>query len=261
MKPWYQSPDGTVQLFLGDCREILPVVAPPSPNVLVLGDVPYGVKERTKRATAGRGKPMGGKGSVFAAKNPSLIASRDWPSIVADDIAFDASWLLGYPRLLLWGANHYLVPPSPSWIVWDKRDGGTADDNADCEVAWTNLGGPIRRFGHTWRGVCRASERGEEHLHPTQKPEAFYRWLFAGRGRGKPIVNPGDLIVVPYAGSGPEIPPAMELGLSVIAIDVEEEYLETIVKHRIEPAIARGKQIDLWAPREPAASQSTLFDL
>lgn len=91
-----------------------------------------------------------------------------------------------------------------------------------------------------WRGVCRASETGAKHLAPTQKPEALSAWILDGRGgRMKPLVGDIDAILVPYAGSGPEVVPALDRGLEVIACDVDAGYLDTIVTERIEPWIRR----------------------
>lgn len=254
-RPYYQSPDGMITLFLGDCREILPLVAPSSDDVIVLADPPYGVNYKPER-----GGVMARRSSGNNIKAPRGVPNRHWSPVIGDAERFSATHLLAYERLLIWGWNHFgdLMPPTPSAIVWDKRAGSDSDDGADGEIAWTNLGGVARIFRHLWRGTCRASETGIEHLHPTQKPEAFYRWLFAGRGRGKPIVNPGDLVVSPYLGSGPEIAPTMELGLKFIGIDVEHEYLDTAIKHRIEPALARGRQLDIWAPKPKREEQLDL---
>lgn len=253
--PYYESPPDApsrVRLYLGDCRDILPLVAPPSKKVIVLADPPYGVNERTARARAGRGKRQN--------LNDGALASKDWKRVAGDRDAFNPSHLLIYPRLVAWGWNHFgdKMPPTPSLIVWDKRAGTDSDDNADGEAAWTNLGGPLRIFRHLWRGCLRSSERQEEHLHPTQKPEAFYRWLFAGRGRGKPTVNPGDIVVSPYLGSGPEIGPSTELGLDFIGVDVDRDYLDTAIEYRIEPALKAGKQLDIWKPK-PRHIQTSLF--
>lgn len=260
--PYYETPadaPSRVRLYHGDCREILPLVAPPSLRVLVLADPVYGVGHTTRinRAGVNGAKRIGGGRVAKSGKN------RVWSALFEDDRPFDPSHLLAYPRLLVWGWNHFAdrMPCTPSTIVWWKRAGSEPDDGSDFEEAWTNLGGPARLFPHCWRGVCRASEGSAPPLHPTQKPVAFYRWLFAGRGRGKPVVAPGDLIVVPYLGSGPEIPAAMELGLDVVGIDVEREYLDTTIKHRIEPALERGRQVDIWARKPPSAEQRELFAL
>lgn len=260
-KPYYETPPDApsrVRLYHGDCRELMPIVAAPSKQVIVLADGPYnarGKAEVTDRKARKRGAIQG---TSTLANRP---AQKDWAPIHDDDRPFDPSFLMVYERLLLWGADHFCsrLPDDGSWIVWDKR-AGNQDDGSDCELAWTNLGGPRRVFWqHIWRGTCRASETGTDHLHPTQKPEAFYRWLYAGRGRGKPIVSAGDLIAVPYAGSGPEVAPAMELGLEVVAFDVVREYLDTIIKHRIEPALKRGRQVKLFDAPVAKEEQVALF--
>jgi site-specific DNA-methyltransferase (adenine-specific)/modification methylase len=256
MTPYYQSPDGKITLYLGDCREILPVVAPPSDNMIVLADPPYGVGHtRNINRASVDGEIRKGPGRLKTGKN------RVWSSLHADDESFDPTHLLAYQRCLVWGWNHFsaCLPPTPSLVLWDKREAFGADDGADGEAAWSNLGGPLRIFRHFWRGALRASEKNDgPHVHPTQKPEAFYRWLFAGRGRGKPIVNPGDIVVSPYLGSGPEIAPTMELGLTFIGIDIEPKFLDTAIKHRIEPALARAKQLDIWAPKPKREEQLAL---
>ena len=183
---------------------------------LVHADPMYGVGERTKRASNGRG---------FSKTRPG-VPSRDWPAIHGDDRPFCPSPLLDLKRpTILWGANHYgKVPGSPSWIFWDKRDGTTANDNADGELAWTNLGGPLRTFRHLWNGLCRASEAGEIVLGPCQKPIALSSYVFT---RAK--LRPGDLVFVPYLGSGPDLPAAVAMGLRVIACDVERWCCDTAI--------------------------------
>jgi site-specific DNA-methyltransferase (adenine-specific)/modification methylase len=81
----------------------------------------------------------------------------------------------------LWGADHYYhqLPPAGAWLVWDKRDGSTSDDHADCEMAWTNIPGPARLWSQKWRGVIRAGEENVVHgpkCHPAQKPAALMQW-------------------------------------------------------------------------------------
>lgn len=187
MRPYYEA-DG-VTIFHGDCREVLPALDPLEP-ALVLTDPPYGVRERTDRASKGRGSEPGRTTSTLGGGRQQLCPSNDFPPVYGDDEPFDPAHLLHYRRLILWGANHYAerLPPSPSWIVWDKLAGLSTskrhiglDDNGDVELAWSNLGGPARLIPHRWKGLVRASERGERVQHPTQKPVALMAGLIAWR--------------------------------------------------------------------------------
>lgn len=211
MTPYYA--DGLVTIWHGDCREVLPTLEPG----LILADPPYGVNERTARNKAGRGSPNG----------YALMPARDFAPIHGDDEPFDPTHLLAYPRLILWGANHYAdrLPPSPSWIVWDKLDRLTSkrdvgfNDNGDAELAWSNLGGPVRLIPHRWMGLIRETEK-ERHLHPTQKPVAVMSALIRGFARE------GETIIAPYMGSGPELVAAKALGRRSVGIEIDERYCE-----------------------------------
>lgn len=219
MKPYYE--DSLVTLWHGDCRELLPVVAPVGSVSLVLTDPQYGVSERTDRLSKGRSNAT-----------PSL----DFPPVHDDDKPFDPSHLLAYPRLVLWGANYYSprLPESSSWIVWDKRDGTTSDDNADCELAWTNLGGPARLFRHLWRGMIKASERGEQRQHPTQKPVALFAWIISQHTQA------GDVVLDPYVGSGPTLRAAKDLRRKAIGIEIEERYCEIAAQRLTQEVLELG---------------------
>lgn len=253
MKPYYESPPRMprVRLFLGDSPEIVPIVATPSKRLLVHADPPYG-KKHTRGIS--RSKKEGSARQAGVKIGGGRPKNRAWKEIRGDAEPFDPTWLLAYPRLVLWGADHYCarLPDDGSWIVWDKREDSGQDDGSDNELAWSNLGGARRTFRHLWRGVCRASETGVKHLAPTQKPEALVGWILDGRGRAKPLVGEVDAMIVPYAGSGPEVVPALDRGLEVIACDVDAGYLDTIVTERIEPWIRRreaGRAIAALTPK------------
>ena len=235
MKPFYESP--SVTIYNARWEDVWPTLGlAPKDVALCWADPPYGVRERTRRKTAGRGinPSLPGQGK-------RLGMARDWAAIVGDDRPFDPAGLLRFPRLVLWGANHYAqqLPPSPSWWWWDKRAGTTPDDNADGELAWTNLGGPARQFSHLWRGLCQASEKahGGKRLHPTQKPAALCEWGFKRAGLKK-----GDLVFAPYLGSGPEVRAALNMGLRIIGCDVDAEYCQTVVDHRVALAAPKRGQ-------------------
>lgn len=231
MQPYYSTEDGSIRIFHARWEDVLAAgVFKPKDIALVHADPPYGVNERTDRKSKGRGNTYG----------CGIALPRDFPPVAGDDKPYSPQSILDLDRpTVLWGANHYagrFLSSSPSWLVWDKREGSGSDDNADGELAWTNLGGPARIFSHLWRGAMRASEHGVR-LHPTQKPEALSAWVFAHAMARKKLKR-GDTILVPYMGSGPDLRPAQAMGLRVIACEVAEEYCKTAINARLR-AVAK----------------------
>ena len=226
MTPYYQQ-DG-VTIYHGDCREIVPSLPVAE---LLISDPPYGMNERTMRASAGRGKTPD-------SRNFRYVQSRDWPAVHGDNEPFDPSPWLGYRKVVLFGGIHFAdrLPPSRAWIVWDKRDGTASDDNADCDFAWTNLRGPARLYSQLWRGICRSGEENVSTsgglVHPTQKPVALMRWVIA---RCKPAA--GDVILDPFMGSGTTLVAAKRSGVRSIGIEINEHYCEIAVKRLQQGAL------------------------
>lgn len=222
-----------VTLYLGDCREIVPSLAIKIDAVVT--DPPYGKRERTDRKSKGRDVP----GRL---KTTAAGWGKDWPPVHGDDEPFDPSPWLTYPKVVLFGANWIGgLPPASKWIVWDKRENTGPDDNADCELAWTNIGGPVRMHRQLWRGICRRGEEninyGEGRVHPTQKPIALMSFcLDACR------LKPGATVLDPYMGAGATGVAAVRKGLGFIGIEIEPLYFDTACR-RIEDAL---KQTDLF---------------
>lgn len=199
MKPYYQ--DNAVTIYHGDCREIAPTL---SVDVgAIVTDPPYGIGY----------KPAGGRGELYA--------RNEMAPVHGDDEPFDPTQWLAYPKVVLFGANHYAdrLPASSSWFVWDKRDGRRGNWFADCELVWSNTGGVARVFSHYWSGGITASERTRK-LHPTQKPVVVMRWLI------EHTTTEADVILDPYMGSGPTLRAAKDLGRRAIGIEIEERYCE-----------------------------------
>lgn len=171
-----------------------------------------------------------------------------WSDMVGADQDFDPSALLALDRpLIAWGANHYAskLPDSASWLIWDKRDQRVVNDQADCELAWTNLGGPARMFVYYWNGFSRESEIGK-HYHPTQKPEALCEFVF-GHAEKRKRLKRGDTVLIPYTGSFPDARPAIVRGYKVIACEVSREYCDTAVNARLR-AVAREESAEKLGP-------------
>lgn len=208
--PYYS--EAGITIYHGDCREILPRLRR---DLAIVGDPPYGMS----------------LGKISGIGRSKATRALDDYSVLGDGEPFDPSHLLGYPAIILWGGNHYAgrLPSARKWLVWDKREGGTSDDQADCELAWTNLAGPERLFAHRWRGMIKASERDERRVHPTQKPVALMAWCIGH--------VPDELQVCdPYMGSGTTLRAAKDLGRRAIGIELEERYCE-IAANRLRQGV------------------------
>ena len=209
MRPYYDH--AGITIYHGDCREVQAWRA----SDLVLADPPYGIDYRTS-----------------SSRSTGKAQSRDWEPVVGDAEPFDPGHLLDCDRLILFGANHYAdkLPPSSSWIVWDKLDGLEShreigfNDSSDCELAWSNIGGPARLVRYRWMGVCRRGVQSERRLHPTQKPVGMVGQLLAAYSKER------DCIGDPYMGSGTTLVAAKQLGRKAIGIEIEERYCEIAAK-------------------------------
>jgi len=188
VKPYWTSDDGAIVVYHARCEDVIASVLPVREVALVHADPVYGIGDHAHRPGQQEGRPRKNTTGVAVGK------ARAWRPLRGNDRSYDPSSLLALDRpSVLWGANHYSdkVPGSPSWIVWDKRDGTAPDDGSDAELAWTNLGGALRTFRHAWRGLARASETGTPH--------------------------------------GPDLYAAVAMGLRVIACDVERWCCDTAI--------------------------------
>jgi DNA modification methylase len=202
--PYYQ--DDYVTLYHADCREILPLLEPVD---LVLTDPPYGIGE-----AAGANKS---RNKLAVAKDYGV---SDWDDKPIDQDLINQ--LITQPAIIF-GGNYYSMPPSACWLVWDKHITG---DFADCELAWTNLPGAVRRINYLWNGMIK--QRPEQRWHPTQKPLDVMKWCIdqADTKLKKRV----ETILDPFAGSGTTLRAAKDMSRKAIGIEREEQYCEVAVK-------------------------------
>ena len=259
MVPYWTSTDGAIVVYCARWEDVVAAGCVDVPRVaLVHADPPYGLGMKHARKPEGvRYRP---KGSCLASGG----RGREWENVVGDDEPFDPAGLLALSRpSVLWGGNHFAsrLPDSAAWFLWDKRGDMEPNDGSDGEAAWTNIGGSLRIFRHHWRGVLRASEQDARHLHPTQKPVALSTWVFQ---RAK--IRRGDLVFVPYGGSGPDLPAARAAGLRVIACDVESWCCDTAIARLPDAPVevlARAKAFqrrEADAPKRAAEPVGPLFE-
>lgn len=198
-----------VDLYLGDCREILPTLGPID---AIVTDPPYGIGESSKKV-ASRGK---------------LAAPKDYGSFEWDKEpppAWVIEMLRGVSRYqIIFGGNYYALPPTSCWLVWDKKNG--SNDFADCELAWTNLPKAVRRIEWLWNGMIRKGSDLREH--PTQKPLGVMAWALDQL--------PADvgLVCDPFMGSGTTGIAALQKGVRFIGIEREPAYFDAACARLID---------------------------
>ena len=207
---------GDCRLILGDCTEILPLLAGVDACV---SDPPYGMNWDGKVTT---GKNGHGKAGVKA-KHYGV-------KILNDDKPFDPSPLLNFKKVILFGSNHYADKlPKGTTLVWVKRfDGGFGSFLSDAEIAWMKGGHGVYCFRDT-------SLMGQtfNRNHPTEKPVSLMQWC---------LEKTEGVIVDPYMGSGTTLVACAKMGRKGIGIELDEDYYNISVE-RVRKAY---EQTDLF---------------
>jgi len=200
-----------MELYHGDC--LIEMAKIPDGSVdLICTDPPYGIGK--EKATTGFTKKRGDFGGYgFDTK-----LSKDFFSEM-----FRVS-----KNQVIFGFQYYIpfFPETKEIWVWDKKTG--KNYFADGELAWTSYTGTTRIFQHQWCGCFKASERGADKLHPTQKPVALMEWCLRN-------TKEGDTILDPFMGSGTTGVACANTGRGFIGIELDKDYFK-IAEKRIKEA-------------------------
>ncbi len=194
---------------------------------LVFSDPPYGVS-------------IVGKNGKIGASN--LAANHSYAPVANDnttDVARAIYQMMVGTPMILWGGNYFteFLPASPCWLIWDKREGMTSNNFADCEMAWTSFDGPARIYRHLWSGMIRKGTDGDK-LHPTQKPVDLHTAILRDFSAG------AALVYDPCLGSGTTMVSAEQLGRRCYGIEIAEKYvavtLERMAAMGLEPRLCES---------------------
>lgn len=204
--PDWQSEDGTVQLYCGDCLDLLPLMEKGSVDAVVT-DPPYGILSESGSAATRRSG--GNKSSGVCGWDVSLSGGA--VSLVlgaADEVA-------------IWGGCHMPLPPTFGYLIWEKGCAGL--NFGEVEYCWTS-GRFAPRILH-----CRASGMDGGKVHPTQKPVEVMRWTIG-------FLHSPTIILDPFMGSGTTGVACVQLGRRFIGMEIEPKYFDIAVD-RIQTAI------------------------
>ncbi len=218
---------GNCTLYLGDCREIL---AKLDAVDAVVTDPPYGIGRSGKPKSTSR---QGGGHKGY----PDL----GWDSQRPDKQMFETILRMS-TTAIIWGGNYFadLLPAESKWLIWDKMQ---RLDQADVELAWSNIGGAARSFS------CSRAEIGRDGaVHPTQKPIRLMAWCLAQIPDALSILDP-------FMGAGSTGVACAISGRQFIGIEREGAYFDTACQ-RIRDAY---RQPDMFHEAASKPVQASIF--
>jgi DNA modification methylase len=207
---------GNATLYLGDCLEILPMIAPVNS---IVTDPPYGISFATDRGfSSWNGKEIAGDGSVWA-RDEALRLARAPAALVF------GTWKQPHPE-----GTHTV-------LIWDKGD---AAGMGDLAIPWKPNHEEIYVIGKQFEG--RRTTAILRHNNIT--------WESAGRAHpnAKPVSLMAELISKvkaagvcdPFMGSGSTGVACADLGREFVGIEIDPGYFDVACK-RIEAAYAQGR--------------------
>lgn len=167
---------------------------------LAIVDPPYG------GGSEGSIKRTGGK---WASKFGNKIESWD---LVPSSAYFRELFRVSKNQII-WGGNYFSLPPSKSFIIWDKVNISENFTMAMCEYAWSS-------FNVNAKIIRLLPQQYTARIHPTQKPVALYKWLLAN------YAKPGDRILDTHLGSGSSRIAAYDMGFDFVGIELDPDYFK-----------------------------------
>jgi len=189
----------TIQLYLGDCLDIMRTIPDKSVDA-VITDPPYG---------------------IGIASNPfrQKFNKKDWDSKPASsEMISEIQRVSRYQ--IIWGGNYFELQPSKGFIVWDKCQ-PVSFSSSMCEQAWTNHNKPAKLF--------RMDVKSYHKEHPTQKPVDLIKFCIA--------YLPDEVMTIldPFMGSGTTGVACVQTGRNFIGIEIDPTYY-AIAERRIAEA-------------------------
>jgi site-specific DNA-methyltransferase (adenine-specific) len=247
---------GDATLFLGDCRTIMPNLAPVDH---VISDPPYESIMHNAKSAAARRIRTDGRSELKAL---DFTAIDDMRQEIAEAVAnISHGWALlfcapeGVGR---WAdAINATKAKYKRACVWIKPDStpqlngqGPAMGAENFIAAWCGSGF-ARWNGGGKRGVYTylTNPSDRDGHHPTEKPWRLLADLV------KDFTNMGDTVLDPFMGSGTTGVACAKLGRKFIGIELDPAYFDTACR-RIEAAY---KQPDMFIQRPKPPIQEKMF--
>jgi len=188
---------GNCELHNIDCMQLMNKY-PDNYFDLAIVDPPYGIDINS----SGRLGHYGGK-------------NKKWDNEPPKQEYFDELYRVSKNQII-WGANYFNMPPTRCFIIWDKEQPESVSF-ASCEYAWTNFNKSAKTY------YQRPQNADIERIHPTQKPVKLYEWLLTN------YADKGNKILDTHLGSGSHAIACNNLGFSLVASELDEDYFNASV--------------------------------
>lgn len=244
MKPYFEE-DG-IQLFLGDCREVLPQMEDASVD-FIFTDPPYGHNNNNNGDLIHRREPALGR--LPGGENPPLArpicndgeeanelirwSFYEWKRLLRAEGCCCCCCCCGGgpdPQFARWSLWMDEALSFKQMVVWDKGPIGmgwhyrrsyetvlVGHKGARCR--WYDTSDHIENIiRHIPKIIPQAKD------HPTPKPPALVEWFMLLH------TQRGDVILDPFAGHGTTLRVAKDLGRRAVGVEIDEEFCEVTAK-------------------------------
>ena len=225
IKPYYQEKD--IAIFLGDCRDILPQLAPVD---LVLTDPPYNFEACGGRFYGVKWHGLNSEPREYLNDLDALGCSTFDPADLLKAVAFETAYFCCNKTLIAPYLNHATANGLLyDLLVMHKTNPIPAKNNHflhDLEYIVT-----MRRKGsyffcddYDLMSKLFTTTVGNGNRHPAEKPiELFKKFIIVSCPATGTILDP-------FMGSGTTLRAAKDLGRKCIGIEIEEKYCEIAAK-------------------------------
>lgn len=233
--------DDLVQLYHGDCREVLASMKDRSVDCAIT-DPPY--SDKTHESTRTNNTANGRRG------NRVLSGAFGFDSITPEALSptlerlgrISRGWLVA--SLDYKHSFHFEQPP-PSGLrllrigIWVKTNPNPQISGDRPSQGWESIAYMHRDdMRPAWSGGGRAGNfilpSAQGTGHPTAKPLAMVAQLVRW------FTQPGGLILDPFAGSGTTLRAAKDEGRRAIGVELEEKYCEIAAKRLAQDTLFGG---------------------
>lgn len=211
--PYWVSDDGTVTLYHGDCRRVIPRLEPAL--FVCVTDPPYGISHSS------------GHGASWQ----NTVIAGDSDTSVRDEAV---SYFVNVAAFGTWKTPP--IPETRGVLIWDK---GPAFGMGDLSFPWKPSWELVYVRGDIWegprdegvlRGPVVVSWESKGRVHPHEKPVWIAKHLIDK-------ATDAETVIDPFMGSGTTGVACVRTGRKFIGIEIEERYC-AIAKRRIQEAFA-----------------------